>query len=875
MAETESYSSDWSQLLDDMPNEPGNIVTPRTQTVTAGSNGLGSIPISSSFASSNKTTANKGSTSSRPEAPNNGNNKGRFPFWLILLLLLLLGGSASVAAGINPVYRGLKIVGIEFRNGRDGVDGIDGEDGRDGKVTKQTNIISSSSSVSGSGSGSDGANGTNGSDGADGAAGANGVDGSDGSDGADGTNACISGLCVSRQTTSPGTQEEGNINIDGTVLATQIGINDTTPSNTLTVNGTMDVSGHTSFGGAFAVDGATNPADALIGATSHRTTSAIAEILTTMNSADRVYEGLNAQLILNPDSAPVYGQVYGMAGGVNIASGNTEDFSGLLYGFSGGFSHKGSGTVSSGTGLNGAALNLNSGTVTEMIGLQSNVINYNPGAGGQGTVGTAIGVNVNFPVNAGTVTTYKGVNIKTPNNFGTITNNYGLYIEDESSVGSTLSYNIYSAGSTAKNYFAGLVGIGDSTPDYSLDVAGTLGVDGNITLGDDNTSDTVAMNTLATAITSGNATGNGSLGVTTNSLTSGIGLNVTSTSTGLTGALARIRVRGNDAGVTGDGLQVAVEGASATATGINLLYNGAGNALRVNDDGSASDATPFVIDADGKVGIGTATPGMELEISQGDTWETELGITNTTAGKTLRFTTSGNATANWNIANANAVLFFSNAAALETSLELYDTTNVGIGTTFTGAPVKLTVRETTDTNVIRVKDSDGTCDLNPEAATLDITCSSDERLKSNIRSAASALSEIAGLNIFDYTINASGDEATGLIAQDVMQTHPDWVVTGDDGYYKVKGYNPWKTLKAVQELDNRTKFLTDDFVTALEKNEGDITAAKQQLVDQGLRLDQISATLQDYATRLSDHDTRIQALESKVQSLEQSQLTSQ
>jgi hypothetical protein len=44
-------------------------------------------------------------------------------------------------------------------------------------------------------------------------------------------------------------------------------------------------------------------------------------------------------------------------------------------------------------------------------------------------------------------------------------------IGDQSAVGSTNSYNLYSAGATAKNYFAGLVGIGtDTTPDAVLEV---------------------------------------------------------------------------------------------------------------------------------------------------------------------------------------------------------------------------------------------------------------------------------------------------------------------------------------------------------------------------------------------------------------------
>lgn len=50
-------------------------------------------------------------------------------------------------------------------------------------------------------------------------AGAAGSDGTDGADGADGTNSCIASTCVSLQASSPGLQEAGSINIDGSVLA--------------------------------------------------------------------------------------------------------------------------------------------------------------------------------------------------------------------------------------------------------------------------------------------------------------------------------------------------------------------------------------------------------------------------------------------------------------------------------------------------------------------------------------------------------------------------------------------------------------------------------------------------------------------------------
>ncbi len=79
-----------------------------------------------------------------------------------------------------------------------------------------------------------------------------------------------------------------------------------------------------------------------------------------------------------------------------------------------------------------------------------------------------------------------------------ITNNYGIYITDQSAAGLTQTYNLYSAGSSAKNYFAGLTGIGsDSTPDSKLEVAG--GYAGNALV----TFDDTFGNDILTASSSG------------------------------------------------------------------------------------------------------------------------------------------------------------------------------------------------------------------------------------------------------------------------------------------------------------------------------------------------------------------------------------
>ena len=81
--------------------------------------------------------------------------------------------------------------------------------------------------------------------------------------------------------------------------------------------------------------------------------------------------------------------------------------------------------------------------------------------------------------------------------------------------------------------------------------------------------------------------------------------------------------------------------------------------------------------------------------------------------------------------------------------------NVGIGA---GAPsTKLHIANTAiDGDIVRLQDSDGSCLLNPEAGTLNITCSSDARLKTGITSTGSVLGKMMGLKIRDFIVKSSG-----------------------------------------------------------------------------------------------------------------------
>jgi hypothetical protein len=84
-----------------------------------------------------------------------------------------------------------------------------------------------------------------------------------------------------------------------------------------------------------------------------------------------------------------------------------------------------------------------------------------------------------------------------------------------------------------------------------------------------------------------------------------------------------------------------------------------------------------------------------------------------------------------------------------------------------------------------------------------VTCSSDERLKTNITDTSSALLYFKPIKVREYNVLASGDKMTGVIAQEIMQVHPDLVTIGTNGMYSVAMPNTWQIVRAIQELDEK------------------------------------------------------------------------
>lgn len=149
---------------------------------------------------------------------------------------------------------------------------------------------------------------------------------------------------------------------------------------------------------------------------------------------------------------------------------------------------------------------------------------------------------------------------------------------------------------------------------------------------------------------------------------------------------------------------------SSSSDAVRITQTGAGNALVV-EDFTNPDATPFVVTANGNVGIGTSSPEVALQVNK--TTDPTIRIFETGSSVDTRLTSLVSAGIIGTYSN-HPTIFYANATE---RMRITSSGNVGIGTSSPTFSLQLST------------------DSAAKPSTSTWTVSSDERLKENIEAA--------------------------------------------------------------------------------------------------------------------------------------------
>lgn len=214
--------------------------------------------------------------------------------------------------------------------------------------------------------------------------------------------------------------------------------------------------------------------------------------------------------------------------------------------------------------------------------------------------------------------------------------------------------------------------------------------------------------------------------------------------------------------------------------------------------GSTAPADSIIVS--GSIGVGTSVPGGSLDVSgAGVSFLQNLKLI---PSSNDTYVETNNAARTANGGELHFTGFEGDSDLLDinfTSSSIIANGYFGIGTS---APTHLLqVGSATATGTVaEFQNSAGACTFTPTASSMTASCSSDSRLKKDIVDAGDAIAWLNDMSVRDFTIRTTGERATGVIAQEMLRSHPDMVHKGADGFYTVDEPNLWKLVKAIQEL---------------------------------------------------------------------------
>jgi prepilin-type N-terminal cleavage/methylation domain-containing protein len=139
---------------------------------------------------------------------------------------------------------------------------------------------------------------------------------------------------------------------------------------------------------------------------------------------------------------------------------------------------------------------------------------------------------------------------------------------------------------------------------------------------------------------------------------------------------------------------------------------------------------------------------------------------------------------------------------------------------------------------------------------------SDEQLKNVGEPFVSGLDALNKLKIYNYTFKSDTDKTpqVGVIAQDLQKIFPTAVITGDDGYLKIRWDEMFYcAINAIKELDNKFILLSEK----VKNITSDLASLKTTVEQQQKTIDSQVKTLQEQQSEIKVLSEKVQKLEAR------------
>jgi hypothetical protein len=268
---------------------------------------------------------------------------------------------------------------------------------------------------------------------------------------------------------------------------------------------------------------------------------------------------------------------------------------------------------------------------------------------------------------------------------------------------------------------------------------------------------------------------------------------------------------------------------------MGLRTNASGTSSTAMGSGTAASGNSSIAMGTDTIANGHYSIAMGTDTTASGTYSTAIGLsTVASGGYSLAMGTGTTASGDYSIAIGDSITSNgtgSVAIGLNSAPYVLNQSStmsimggrVGIGTL---APnTLLYVNNSNDGDTLTLEDSSGICTLDPDSGGATFACTSDIRLKTNVKDAKEVLPELMKLKIRDYNLISNGEKKTGVIAQEVMQVKPELVSTGSSGYLMVSEISSWQLVKAIQELKTENDGLKSEI-----KNLQDQVSQMKELV---------------------------------------------